>query len=140
MSKSAQGRRIAAPRSPYLDRPHDVPAVIGPLSPELLDYLAAVRAHYDAHDAPEPRFGSTQLPAWEAAVSDAIDARNDAKLVIQSRPIRSWRDFVELVLVVRQELWQREADGRWEAHSQGDDLQDALARACFLVIEGGVHV
>jgi hypothetical protein len=96
MSKSAKARSIAAPRSPYLDRPHDVPAAIGPLSPEFRDYLAAVRAHYDAYDEPEPRFGSPRLPAWETVVSNAIDARHDAMLVIQKRAIKSWRDFVEL--------------------------------------------
>jgi hypothetical protein len=63
MSKSAKARSVAAPRSPYLDRPHDVPAAIGPLSPKFRDYLASVRAHYDAHDKQEPRFGSPRLPA-----------------------------------------------------------------------------
>jgi hypothetical protein len=47
MSKSAKGRSAAAPRSPYLDRPHDLPAAIRPLSPEFLDYLAAVRVAPD---------------------------------------------------------------------------------------------
>jgi hypothetical protein len=110
------------------------------LSPEFRNYLAAVQAHYDACDAPEPDFAARELLAWEAATDDASHARAEARLAIQTRPVCSWQDFVELAIVVRQELWQHEPDGTWIAHSMGGELEEAFMRAVFLVIEGGANV
>jgi hypothetical protein len=98
------------------------------------------QAHIDACDVTEPPFRTPDHDPWDVATSEAGEARCAAAAVIQDRPIRCRRDFVELTLVVQHELWQQEPDGTWQAHSMGEDLEDALMRACFVAVEGSVNV
>jgi hypothetical protein len=116
-----------------------LPSMRGEFSPEFLHYRRMRQAHIDACDLPEPDFGTPENEAWDAATSEACEARHAAAMVVSNRPIHCRQDFVELVLVVRDELWQRGEDGKWEAHSMNDELEDALMRGCFLVIAGDAH-
>jgi hypothetical protein len=117
-----------------------VPSMRGEFSPELLHYRKMRQAHVDACDVPEPDLGTPEHEAWDAATGEACEARHAAAMTVSNRPIHRRQDFIELVLVVRDEHWQRREDGKWEAHSVSDDLENALMRATFVVIEGGVHV
>jgi len=111
-----------------------------PFSPEFLEYRRCVQAHIDACDVPEPMVvDSPEKEAWYAFTGAACEARYEARLVIQNRSVRSRQDLVELAHVVRQELWQQEPDGSWHAHSINHELDDALMRAVFVVIDGGAH-
>jgi hypothetical protein len=116
-----------------------VPAAAKPFSPEFRSYLRALQAHLDACNVPEPDFGTPKNEAWDAATGEACEARHAAKRLIQNRPVRSQRDFVELALVVRDELWQQEPDGTWLQHSENNELEQAFMRGVSVVIKGGVH-
>lgn len=109
-------------------------------SAEFLEYRRCVQRHINACDVEEPDFGTPELEAWDAVCAEAIKARHQARLVIQNRPIRSRQDFVELALVVREELWQQGPDGSWDKHSLCDELEEALQVATWWLIDGGVHV
>jgi hypothetical protein len=98
------------------------------------------QAHLDACDVPEPDFGTPENEAWDAATGEACEARHAAAMIVSNRPIHCRQDLVELVLVVRDELRQQSEGGKWEAHSMNDDLEDALMRGCFLVVERGANV
>ena len=111
-----------------------------PFSPEFIEYLRCVQAHMDACDVPEPGFGTPELEAWDAATSAACEARSRASIVIRDRPVRLRQDFVELAIVVQQELWHQEPDGVWHAHSMNEELEDAMMRAVFGVVDGGAYV
>lgn len=87
-----------------------------------------------------PPVGSPDLAAWDAATTAACEARHAARMPVQNRPVRSRQDFVELAIVVQQELWQQEPDGVWHAHSVNPELEDAMMRAVFAVIDGGANV
>ena len=108
-------------------------------SPEFVEYLRCVQAHIDHCDA-EPAFGSAGYPAWDAASTNACEARHAARMPIQNRPLRCWQHFVELALVVHHELWDQFADGTWDKHSINDELEIALQTATFWLIEGGANV
>lgn len=114
-----------------------LPVMPAPFSAEFLEYRRCVQAHIEACDVEEPDFGTPELDAWDAATSAACEARHKARLVIQNRPIRSRQDFAELAQVVREELWQQEPDGTWHAHSINHELEDALMRAVFALVDGG---
>ncbi len=110
-------------------------------SPEFRGYLRCVKAHIDISEfePQETPFESAEYKAWEAQQGAACEARYQTRFVIQNRPVRSERDFRELVRVVQEELWQRRSDGSWEQHSLNDELEEALAMALFQRIEGGAH-
>lgn len=105
-------------------------------------YMRARDAHVaycDGPDAPDPAYGTPECEANEAEISRLGDIRCAAREAIQHRPVRSWRDFVELAAVVQGELWQQLPDGGWEKHSIADELEEALQQATFEIIGGGVH-
>ena len=110
-------------------------------SPEFREYLRCLEAHI-AQCELEPQdvdFDSPAYEAWDAATSAACEARAEASYVIRDRPVRTERDFRELVRVVQEQLWQRLDDGSWDRHSCNDELEEALARALFQRLEGGVY-
>jgi hypothetical protein len=62
-----------------------------------------------------------------------------ACLVIQNRPVRTWRDFIELAEVVRAELWEQMPDGTFVHQSSSEELESALQAAVWKLIDGGLH-
>ena len=95
----------------------------------------------DACDAaPVPDHGTPEAEAWDANATAACEARCEAKLRVQNRPITSRQDFLELALVVRGEPYDQFPDGSWHVHSMNEELEDAMHRAVFTVIEGGINV
>lgn len=112
-----------------------------PFSPEFLEYRRRLAWHiYVCDELPEPEFGTPEAEARDAVCAEACEARHQARLVIQNRPVRSRQDFVELAHVVRYELWQQGTAGVWHAHSRCEDLEDVFMRAVFVMIDGGAHV
>ena len=108
-------------------------------SPELLEYLRCRQAHIDSCEG-EPELHTPEYATWEARQTAACEARGRASDVIRDRPVRLRRDFIELAIVVREEIWQQEPDGTWHSHSINYELDDALMRAAFGVIDGGAYV
>ena len=108
-------------------------------SPELVEYLRCWQAHVDSCEG-EPELRTPEYATWEASQTAACEARGRASDVIRDRPVRSRQDFIELGIVVRQEFWHQEPDGTWHSHSMHYELDDALMRAAFGVIDGGAYV
>jgi uncharacterized hydantoinase/oxoprolinase family protein len=104
-------------------------------SPELRAYFACVEAHVASpHGDLVP-----SDPSYDEAMAAGdrlIEARRAARLVIQNRPVRTWRDFVELAEVVRAELWDQLPDGSWSSHSHNEELETAMQAAVWKLIDG----
>lgn len=117
-------------------------------SAEFIAYREARAAWEQSYDMfPEPKLVAYATKkawlhaqdAWHAKIEPFREASFRTAAVIRDRPVRSWRDFVELAEVVRTELWQQRPDGTWEAVSGNDELEEALQRATWWLIDGGAH-
>lgn len=105
---------------------------------ELRTYLAAVAAHEAStygHMVP----GDRGYSEAEADNGRLVETRRAARLVIQNRPVSTWRDFVELAEVTRAELGQQAPDGSWVMHSFNYELEEAMQAAVWKLIDGGLH-
>jgi hypothetical protein len=110
-------------------------------SHEFVQYLRCRQAHIASCEGePEALFEDPEYEKWEAKQADACEALSRTCDVIRNRPVRSERDFKELIRVVQEELWQQRPDGSWVQHSCNDELESALQRALFQRIEGGANV
>ena len=123
-----------------LDRLQPLPNTAIPYSQEFLAYRHCVQMHFDTYSISEPFPGDPGYDAWLRLTDAASDVREQARRVILNRSVRTRRDFAELVLMVRQELWQMDSDGQWRAHSVNEELEDALMRGALVIVEGGAHV
>ena len=109
------------------------PAAAG-FSPEFLEYRGLAIEHERLCAIPDPEFGSAA--GLDALCDEACHARFAAR--------QAWLDrkptLTELAWAERAELWNL-VDGKWEKHSDNDELEEALQLAVFAVLlEGGANV
>ena len=111
-------------------------------SAAFIAYEKARQAHVDFCDGPNsPRsFPTVECMKANEREGDRLgDVRYNACLVIQSRAVTCWQEFIELAAVVQGELWDQTPDGEWDKHSVNEDLEEALQRATWAYIEGGLN-
>jgi hypothetical protein len=113
-----------------------LPTAAAGFSREFLEYRRLAMKHERLCLIPDPADGDAT--ALDALCDDACDARYAARDVWFNR--QPGPTLPELAWAVRADLWSL-TDGKWEKHSDNDDLEEALQRAVFaLVLEGGAHV